>query len=86
MGTERAQRVDNIEERTLFWKRGSNTPAKYIYQLRSRTSPIEGYTHCSAKYVLAQHIFTNRVNHMFNDQGKRLSTDTLLYGNHGKPK
>ena len=71
-------------KKNVFLEKGNNTIAEHIYQLRSRTSPIEGCTSFAAKYSLAQHIFINRVNHMFNGQGKRLSIDLLLQGNDGR--
>ena len=70
-----------ISTKELNWKRGSN-PTTHRYRLRNRNNPIS-YKHRAAEYILAQHIF-EKVNHMYNDHGKRLSIDTLLHGSDGK--
>ena len=72
-----------ISTKELNWKRGSN-PTNHRYRLRSKNNPIS-YKHRAAEYILAQHIF-GKVNHMYNDHGKRLSIDTLLHGSDGKSR
>ena len=80
--TERPQRV-NPQEQGLSWKRGEKQPVNHGYKLRSLQSSVENYKSQAAKYLLAQHIFSHKAHHIYNDQGKRLSIDILLSGEHG---
>ena len=71
--------------RKLDWKKGSNK-STHRYKLRNRdiTTP-KSYKSRAAQYLLAQHIFS-KVNHIYNDSGKKLTIDFLIQGDDGTTK
>ena len=38
------------------------------------------YKHIVPKYPVAQHIFQNHVNHIYDESGKRQTVDTVING------
>ena len=83
VNTEQAQRVKN-HKKDLSWQRDDDQPVTHGYRLRSRSPTIEGYKSRAAKYLLAQHIFSHKAHHIYNENGKILSIGILLNGEHGE--
>ena len=77
--------MKDITQQGLYWKSGQNL-SNHNYYLRSQTSSKEGYKNHAAKYLLAQNMFSQKANHVFNDHGKNISIDNLLHEKHGNSR
>ena len=77
--TEQPQRM-NPHQKYVSCKRGEDQPINHGCRLCSRNTTFENYKSWAAKYLLAQHIFSHKAYHIYNEHGKRFSIDVSLSG------
>ena len=76
------QKHNKTSKSSLTWKRGENVENNQQYNFRSHTPIIESYKNQTNEISFSTICVSRKSHRIFNNQGKQLSIDNLLHGEH----
>ena len=80
-----ATQVPRVDKPTKQWTKGAEPFQQQRYNLRKPAHRPTNFKDKAAKYLLAQHIFAKQMaGHVFNNNGKKETINTLLFGHDSK--